>query len=187
MAVRLDGELASALAVPVPPELPRNILGVTLHHFQQRRRVLAVAASIVVVSAIGGLASFEHDDPMALAGIDFVIEEEVNAILAATHADPQALNRAVRSLRIELPRQLGELRYIGTCPFRGGIAHHLIVTTPQGKVTLLLLPDQAVDEPKSAHARGLRALVRPAGQGSIAVIGESRRGLERVCRMVLRA
>lgn len=183
----LDAEIAAALTIPAPPELPQNILGMTLRRQQSRRRVLAVAASFVVASTVAGFVSFKRDDPMALAGIDFVIEEEANAILTAMASDPAALTRVVEALHIDLPRQLGELRYIGTCPFRGTIAHHLITTTPQGKVTLLLLPDQRVDEPKSAHARGLRALVRPAGQGCIAMIGDSMRSLERVCHMVLRA
>ena len=89
-------------------------------------------------------------------------------------------------MSIDLPSQVGELRYIGTCPFRGAIAHHLIATTPQGKVTLLLLPDQPMDEPKAARARGLWALVRPAGNGCIAVIGDAKRSLERVFNMLLR-
>lgn len=184
---RLDAEIADALTIPAPPELTQNILGMTLRRLQSRRRVLAAAASFAVVSTAAGFMSFWRDDPMALAGIDFVIEEEANAILTAGPTDPAALTHAMRALRVDLPRQLGELSYIGTCPFRGAIAHHLIATTPQGKVTLLLLPDQRVDEPQWAHARGLRALVRPAGKGSIAMIGDSKRSLERVWHMVLRA
>ncbi len=183
---RLDAELAAALAVPASPRLADRVLSAT-PPMRQRRRILALAASFVAASTIAGLLSFEVDDPMALAGIDFVIEEEANAILAAATADSAALGRAVRSLRIDLPPQLGELRYIGTCPFEGSVAYHLIATTPHGKVTLLLLPDRRVDAAGSARARGLRALVRPAGAGSIAVVGESRRSVERVCEMILRA
>ncbi len=186
-AVRLDAELAAALAIPAPAGLARNIEGVTLLPFRRRRRFLAAAASFAVAASATGLLHFERDDPMALAGIDFVIDEEANAILTAKPADPAALNHAVQVMRIALPRQLGELRYIGTCPFGRAIAHHLIATTPQGKVTLLLLPDQRVDKSRSAHARGLRAFVRPAGPGSIAMIGESKRSLDRICLMVLRA
>lgn len=131
---RVDAQLVSALAIAIPPGLVEHILDTTVLQVQRRRRFLA--------------------DPMALAGIDFVIEEEASAILAAGQPDPAALRHAVQALRIDLPKQLGELRYIGTCPFRGAIAHHLIATTSRGKVTLLLLPDRSLDEPKSAHARG---------------------------------
>lgn len=184
---RLDAEVAEALAVPASPRLADRILEATLPPMRQRRGILALAASFVAVSTIAGLLSFEADHPLALAGIDFVIEEEASAILAAAPTDSAALTRAARGLRIELPPQLGKLRYIGTCPFAGSTAHHLIATIPQGKVTLLLLPDHRIDAAGSAQARGLRAVVRPAGAGSIAVVGESRRGLERVCEMILRA
>lgn len=184
---RLDAEVAEALAVPASPRLADRVLEATLPQVRRRRGILALAASFAAASTIAGLLSFEAADPMALAGIDFVIEEEASAILAAAPADPAALARAVRSLRIDLPPQLGALSYIGTCPFDGSMAHHVIVTTPQGKVTLLLLPDRRVDAARSAQARGLRAIVRPAGEGSIAVIGESRRSLERACEMILHA
>lgn len=183
---RLDADLAAALAVPASPRLADRILGATLPPMRQRRRFLALAASFAAASTVAGLLSLEADDSMALAGIDFVIEEEANAILAAAPADSAALGRAVRSLRIALPPQLGALRYIGTCPFEGSMAHHVIATTPQGKVTLLLLPDRRVDRAGSARARGLRAIVSPAGEGSITVVGESRRSLERVHEMILR-
>lgn len=181
----LDEEVARALAIAPPAGLPQRILEATLRPFR-RRRFLAAAASFAAAATLGAVLSLEVDDPMALAGIDFVVEEEANAILAANAADPEALATALRALHIALPGQLGDLRYIGTCPFRGGIAHHLIATTPLGKVTLLLLPHAPVDEAGSARARGLRALVRPAGRGSIAMIGESKRSLERVCAMLLR-
>lgn len=183
---RLDAVVAEALAIPTPPELARKILQSTLYRARQRRRVFAMAASFALASTVPGFLFLERDDPMALAGIDFVIEEEANAILAARQPDSAALDRAVQDLRIQLPSQLGELRYVGTCPFRGTIAHHLIARTLLGKVTLLLLPDRRVDEPKEAHARGLCAIVRSAGAGSIAVIGESKRGLERVCQLIMR-
>lgn len=96
-----------------------------------------------------------RDDPAALAGIDFVVEEEANAILMAKAADPAELVRAARTLGLDLPSRLGEVRYIGTCPFQGTIAHHVTVTTPQGKATLLFLPDKPLDHRSAASAQGL--------------------------------
>jgi hypothetical protein len=184
---RLDAQVAAAVALPAPAHLVDRIVGATLQPMRQRRRFMAAAACLVAASTAAGLLSFEADDPIALAGIDFVVDEEAHAILAAGPVDSASLARAVRTLRIELPPQLGALRYIGTCPFEGSVAHHVIATTPHGKVTLLLLPDRRVAVAGSARSRGLRALVRPAGEGGIAVIAESRRSLERASAMVLRA
>jgi len=185
-ASALDAEIAGLLEVPAPSGLEDRILeSLEPSRGGSRRRFLALAASLAGAATIGTAALFAtRDDPVALAGIDFVVEEEANAILTAKPADPGELRHAALTLRLALPAQLGEVRYIGTCPFRGTIAHHVIVTTPQGKATLLLLPDQGLTERGEASSRGLRSFVRPAGRGSVAVIAESSRGLERIERMV---
>ena len=184
---QLDAEVAAAFAIPVPAALTDAVFESTVLRAKGRRRMLAIAASFVAATAGAGLLLLERDDPMALAGIDFVVEEEANAILTAKAPDASALTRAVRALRIQLPSQLGDLRYVGTCSLHGAFAHHLIATTPLGKVTLLLLPDLQIAEPGSARARGLRAVVRPAGEGCIAMIAQSLRSLERLCQMILGA
>lgn len=185
-ATALDAEIAAVLEVSVAEGLEERILlAACSGRRDSRRRFLAMAASLAGVAVVGaGAFIATRDDPAALAGIDFVVEEEANAILTAKAADPAELVRAVQTLGLDLPSQLGEVRYIGTCPFQGTIAHHVIVTTPQGKATLLLLPDKPLDHRGAASARGLRSIVRPAGRGSAAVIAESSRGLERVEQMV---
>jgi len=185
-ALALETEIADLLAVPAPDGMEDRILAATVAgRRDSRRRFLAMAASIAGVAFVGAGAYFAtQDDPDALAGINFVVEEEANAILTAKPANPADLVRVTHLMNLTLPSQLGEVRYIGTCPFQGTIAHHLIVTTPQGKATLLLLPDKSVDQRGVASARGLRSLVKPARRGSAAVIAESSRGLERIEQMV---
>lgn len=187
---RLERTIAEALAVPVPWTLVPAILERgPARAREQRRRFLAWAASVGAL-ALGlgaGAGLLAHDDPEALAGIEFVMHEEANAILTAAPPDPSALRRAVDTLGIRLPPQLGHIRYIGTCPYEGTIAHHVIVTTPYGKVTLLLAPDRGIGSRKSASARGLRALVAPAGRGCVTVIAGSARSVRRIEEMVLRA
>lgn len=184
----LDAKIAEVLAVPVPAGLEERVLAASRGaRSRPRRQFLALAASLAGIAVVGGGTFFAlRDDPMALAGIDFVVEEEANAILNAKPANPGDLVQVARSLSLELPRQLGEVRYIGICPFQGTIAHHVIVTTPQGKATLLLLPERPVASRGSASARGLRSIVKPAGAGSVAVISESSRSIERIESMAWR-
>jgi hypothetical protein len=80
---------------------------------------------------------------------------------------------------VSLPAQLGEVRYIGTCPFAGTTAHHVLVKSPFGKVTLLLIPERPLASRAVASARGLEAAVVPAVAGSVAIIAGSARGIAR--------
>lgn len=68
---------------------------------------------------------------------------------------------------VSLPEQLGDIRYVCIYPFVAGPAHHLLVKTPSGKVTLLLIPGRPVASRVAEIAFGLEAVVRPAGKGSV--------------------
>lgn len=186
--LQLDDEIADGFAVPVPDGLASRVIAFSKDGYRRsRRRVMALAASVVFAASVGaGVILAQRDDPFARAGIDFVVEEEANAILTAKPADPNALMRVKQTLKVSLPEQLGEVRYIGICPFQGTIAHHVVIITPQGKVTLLLLPEKRLDGKAWASARGLRSIVRPAGEGSLAIIADSSRSLERIEGMVTR-
>lgn len=92
--------------------------------------------------------------------------------------DEDALRRrhvkALEDQRIYLPLRL--LHY----PFAGGPAHHLLIKTPLGKVTLLLIPGKQVGARALTSARGPEAAVVPASAGSFAVVGDSPRTVRRV-------
>ena len=184
----LEESLSQALAVSVPPALVQDIMAHTSKRDGLRRRnFIALAASLTAIATLGaGFAWLERDDPLALACIDFVIEEEANAILSSSKPDPETLRNVTALMGVEFPRQLGSVRYVGRCVLRGIVTYHVIATTPQGKVTLLLFPDRPDAGTQAATARGLRAAVIPAGSGSVALVGNSRRSLERTGQMLLR-
>lgn len=184
---KLDEQIHAALAVGVPDGLAERISrNATRGPVETRRRFMALAASLLLASGAGaGVYIAKRDSPLARAGIDFVIDKEVSAILQAKPSDPSALRGVAQALNVELPQQIGEVRYIGTCPFQNTIAHHVVIMTPEGKATLLLIPRKLVGERRSAAARGLRAVVMPAGTGSLAIIADAS-GLDRIERMVAR-
>lgn len=186
-ALRLDDQVLEAARIVPPAGLADQIMVVTSPPARARRSLYTIAASFLLAVSLAIGVWYPRNDPLALAGIDFVVDEEASAILSAKPSDPARLAQVARTLNVRLPEQLGEIRYIGTCPFGGGIAHHVVVTSPAGKVTLLLLPDRTVTEAASASSRGFRSLVRPVNGGSIAIIASSERGVERTSMMLLRS
>lgn len=186
--LRIDGEIHAVLSVALPEGFAQRIVrNATAGSVDSRRRFMALAASLVLATAVGtGVFVVESDDPLARAGIDFVVDGEVNAILTSKPSDPSALQKVARALNVEIPQQIGEVRYIGTCPFQGTIAHHVVIMTPQGKATLLLLPEKPLGGRARASARGLRAVVVPAGAGSMAIIADAS-DLKRIERLVVRS
>ena len=180
VARTLDDEalLARALRVAVPEGLHARVLERTTAG-RSRARWLALAASVVVAVAIALAAGWTRDDELALAGIDFVVFEEAQSITDATPTDWNALVRVAREMGVSLPEQLGEMHYVCVYPFSAGAAHHLLVTTPLGKVTLLLIPDRPLAARAAGAAYGLNAAVLPVAKGAIVIISDSPRSIRR--------
>ena len=178
-ALELEAQIENALSTPVPHGLEARVVRNALDTPRISRRH-ALAAGLALATATGVALLWKRDDPLALAGIDFVVFEEAQAILDAKPADPEVLHRAAMQVGIALPAQLGELRYVGTCPFAGSTAHHVVVKTAFGKATLLLLPDRPLGSRLVASARGLEAAIAPAAGGSVAIIADSSRSIARI-------
>lgn len=178
-ALELESRLEAELRFPVSPELKARMLErLALRRPAMRRYALAAGFLLAVAAAFS--VALLRDDPLALAGIDFVVFEEAQAIADAAPVDPSILARVARQMGVALPEQLGEISYVCFYPFAGGAAHHLLVKTPLGKVTLLLIPERRLAARAAAAARGLEAAIVPAAAGSIVIIGESARSIGRV-------
>ena len=178
-ALELEAQLDLALQVPIPHGLKERAMRHAVEAPRFSRRY-ALAAGIALALGAGTAMLWRRNDPLALAGIDFVVFEEAQAILDAKPADTAELLRAAVEVGIKLPGQLGELRYVGTCPFGGATAHHVVLKTSYGKATLLLLPGRTLASRAVAVARGLEAVVAPAVGGSVAIIADSSRSLARI-------
>ncbi|MBI3375430.1 MAG: DUF3379 family protein [Betaproteobacteria bacterium] len=178
-ALELEAGLDAALSVSVPHGLKERAMGRARDDPRLSRRY-ALAAGLMLAIGAGTTILWRQNDPLALAGIDFVVFEESQAILDAKPSDPDDLARVAVQMGINLPWQLGELRYIGTCPFAGTMAHHVVLKTAYGKATLLLLPGRTQLSRAAAVARGLEAVVAPATGGSVAIIADSSRSLARI-------
>jgi hypothetical protein len=177
-ALETEVQLAAALRVLVPRGLSARLLDRMAA--ARRPRWLALAASLAAAVAITLGLVWPRSDAMALAGIDFVVFEEAQAIADAKPTDMKALTAVARKMGVALPEQLGKVYYVCVYPFVGGASHHLLVKTPLGKVTLLLIPERPLATPAAGTAYGLKAAVLPALTGSIVIIGESVRSIGRV-------
>ena len=49
---------------------------------------------------------------------------------------------------------------------------HLVIQGERGPVTILLLPDEAIDDAVQLEGESINGVLLPVGEGSIAIIGE---------------
>lgn len=178
--LEFEDDLAAALRIEAPRDLPERVLGPRAWTRRTWHR-LALAASLAVVAvALAFLAGAPRNDPLALKAIDFVVFDEAHSVAVAKPQDMRVLDEVSRRMRVALPGELGDIHYVCVYPFASGGAHHLLIETPLGKVTVLLMPEHLLSARAAAGARGLQAAILPAAAGSIAIIGESSRSIERV-------
>jgi hypothetical protein len=173
-----EAALEAALRVPVPRGLEARLLERPAGAVR-RLRALAVAASLFLAAGIAVVAVTTRPDPLALASIEFVVYEEAQTIVDAKPTDWQALARVAHEMGVSLPKQLGDMRYICVYPVAGRSAHHLVVATPLGKLTVLLTPERQLAARAVAAAHGLEAAVVPAARGFVAIVGSSPRSIAR--------
>ncbi len=175
-SLAIEQQLEAALRIPAPQGLGARLLD--RRAAARRPRWLALAASLLAAVAVA--LGWPRNDAVALAGIDFVVFDEAQSIIHAKPADMKLLAAVARNMGVALPGRLGEIYYVCLYPFVGGPAHHVLVKSPLGKVTLLLIPDRPLAARAAGTAYGLKAAVLPAAAGRIVIIGESARSIERV-------
>jgi hypothetical protein len=162
---QFERELRRAVEVPVPPQLEQRLATAVV---SQRRRFLAAAIGVLAVGA-GGYSWLSRPDAIALDCIEFVLMEEAKSILKGSMARPEAETALAPTLPLARIDRIGEVRHIGPCPFNGQNAYHVILEVPQGKVTLLVMPEGSAAG--RAKREGLHASVVPLRSGSVGVIG----------------
>jgi Protein of unknown function (DUF3379) len=84
--------------------------------------------------------------------------------------DP-ALNAVLQQSKIRLKPDAGVVSYASSCNFRGHKVPHLVVQTPAGPVTVMVLVHEAVRTSLRFDEQGYRGTIVPVpGHGSIAVL-----------------
>jgi len=173
---RQEEALYRALAVPVPEGLADRVLLRRRSRPGSRTWPVLTALAAVLVLALGlrpWLPDGTSPETLAAGIIDHVRHEP--EALAAEQGVPRS------TLAYAIARSGGELgdapltaSYAGRCPLPGGgSGEHIVLKTPQGKVTLILMPGKPVAAALRLFKDGLNVSVLPAGQGSLALVAES--------------
>jgi hypothetical protein len=163
-----ERELRSALAVEIPPGLEERLRNAILY---SRRRFLAAAGIAVAAAGVGAYAWLWRDGPLALACIEFVMKEEAKSIMMGAMPRAEAEAALAGTLPLARLERIGQLKHVGPCPFNGATAYHVVLAVPQGKVTLLIMPEARLSVSQQADHDGLYASVVSLRKGSVGVIG----------------
>ena len=194
-----DEALKQALLVPVPEGLTDRVL---LRHSMRspnRWSTLALAASLIIATGVGfyfyevprpgyEIVSAQRSgaNQRAVAAISYVLDREPQLLTENRAGDPKVMHAALSKLGLSLPANIGGVRYLGKSVLSdGATGEHIVLQTPYGHVTLILMPEDFLASRLVVSDRNLQALAAPRRQGCYLLVADSAQTLKRVEAMLL--
>lgn len=182
-----DALIAAALAIDVPPmripELPRVYLTATAGIGDVRpawsgrirtpswiafAAALAVAAVLVTRFLTPELAS----PSLAAQVIAHMDHEQHSRQVTSVEVSREALGGVLDAQVLTMDAGGSLVTYARHCVINNKTVPHLVIQGAQGPITLILLPQEAVDSAILLSTESSHGVIVPVGSGSIAIIGE---------------
>ncbi|WP_018409854.1 DUF3379 family protein [Methyloversatilis thermotolerans] len=179
--------LQQTVAVEVPEGLAERVLVGTRSRTRAPFTLWALAASVVLSVGLG--LQYWHGAPdrerVALA-VEHVMHEP-ESFMSTRQVPPEQVSRVLASFGADVQIPLTTVRYVKLCPVPGGTGWHIVFDTPEGPVTLLLLPqkDSAIRTVTTTY-RGMGVHVEPGGQGMFALVAGDTTKVRDAARMLHR-
>ncbi|MDE2345058.1 MAG: DUF3379 family protein [Gammaproteobacteria bacterium] len=176
--LELDARLKPALDMEVPEGLEARIVFNTAFRQAPRPayRWLAAAAGLVLAVGLGvgawRMLPRQSEMPLAEAMVQHVIQQSPE-IASATPVDADAVNAVLERVGARLQGSMGPITYAGTFRMHDHMGAHLVMMTPHGAVTLLLMPHVHVDKRMQMDTQGYHCMIEPMGRGSIAILAST--------------
>ena len=170
----LDAGLYDAMRVPVPDGLADRILVAQGLRGRHRRWLWGLAASVVLAAGLLYMVPRVSGEALAREAIAHVAQEP-QSFRIVTQQAAHFLDDALAVQGARLGAALGEVTYAQLCPMTDQKARHLVVRTPDGPVTFLLMPDDHGWRRRAVvETGGMTAITIPVSRGSIAIVAPSR-------------
>jgi len=133
---------------------------------------MAIAASMILGVVVAGGIWLALPGASLAADVVAHVAEEPQAWKRTDAAVPDtALNDVLRDSKLRFSAAARMVSYANSCTFRGHRVPHLVVQTPSGPVTVMVLVHESVSRPTQFDEQGYRGTILPVpGHGSLAVL-----------------
>ncbi|MEO8101832.1 MAG: DUF3379 family protein [Betaproteobacteria bacterium] len=180
-----DGLARAFAEVAPPPGLADRVI-LRVRYRRRSTWAAGIAAGVVAVSL--SLFMLRHDGPpaIAVAMLDHVVEESGEW---ADDGEVSAATTVASLQRVGVPfHDLGyRIRHLSECVVNGRTGRHLVMNTPEGLVSFLIMPQRAGEVSRRLELdRGpMQAVLLPASEVAIGVFadrGVNKAGMEAMTR-----
>jgi len=184
-----EEKLQAALNIQPPADLLGEIKGISQTPAKKRHWIpLAMAASLVItVSAAGIVWQQSHTwDSVEAYVADHYSKDGSSVIAEATETVPdQDIIRIMAKLGATADQALAShITFIKHCPTPDGRGAHMVVSTDQGPMTIIFMPEVQVNDGEMVEFDQMHALLVDLGHGSAAIIGDMSQSLDNMAPLV---
>ena len=136
---------------------------------------VAMAASVVIVAGVAGIVWMQSLQPKAIE--DYVAQHYAHDGVklfsqAGVDFDTARIAQILSAFDVEAGSGLAEkIRFIKFCPTMDGRGAHMVVSTDQGPMQLLFMPNTNVADGQEIAFGKMRAHLVDLAGGSVAIIG----------------
>jgi anti-sigma factor RsiW len=174
--VALEARLAGALRVDPPAGLADRVLLAARMGRQRQMRLYALAAGVVLAVGVSlSLPVLDRPENLARMGIAHVLAEP-QFLARQAPVDPAVVAEEFVRVGARVEGALPAV-HAAPCPVPGGDGAHIVLKTPYGMVTVLLIPNRDPAELQRAAGRGYIAVVHHARRGCYTLVATSERAL----------
>jgi hypothetical protein len=153
----------------------------------KRPRLFALAASVAAALVVGGVLWLSRPPESLAAEIVTHVEGEPNSWEKTEPVAAEKLDAVLRKSGVNLGSGMLPIVYASPCWFRGHYVPHVVVTTKDGPVTVMILVHEHVKAAQQFNDAGYSGLLVPAPTGSVAVLSRTPMNLEKPAANVVHA
>jgi hypothetical protein len=152
-----------------------------------RPRLFAFAASVAAALVVGGVLWLSRPPESLAAEIVTHVEGEPNSWQKTEPLSAEKLDALLHKTGVNLGPGMLPVVYASSCWFRGHYVPHVVVTTKDGPVTVMILQHEKVNAAQQFNEDGFSGLLVPAHTGSVAVLSRTPMNLEKPAAEVVHA
>jgi len=162
--IALDARLRAALELPLA-EFRKTAPAAA----PAPARRFALAASVLLAIFVGAGSWLFWPQPALAGDVLEHVKHEAASWDAHDVLSPEQLAEVLRVAGVKFDSSMPVV-YAMACPFHGRRVPHLVVQTPDGPMTVMLLAHEKVAGRQEFSEDGYQGLLLPAGEGSVAVL-----------------
>jgi len=188
-AEAFEEKLQAALLFDPPADLLDQVKSIKERPVRQRNWVpFALAASLLIfVGAAGVVWKQSHQWESVEAYVMDHYTYDGNALLAKAGENPsrQNISKLLARFDAQADEQLSSvITFIKYCPTPDGRGAHMVVSTDQGPMTIIYMPETQATDGEVLRFDQVQASLVNLEHGSAAIIGKQTQSLENVVVMV---